>query len=101
MLELKSWLSFENVSGVHIALGTAFTLSAAWLIPRLFKLQGILKGIGYLPGYRHVIGPYSLLGRFMPFPVPYFNRKPNIYARTKRVCELFSFKRSTRINFTN
>jgi hypothetical protein len=93
MLELKPWLSFEDVSGWNLALGPAFTLSAAWLIQRLLEVQSALKGIGYHPGYRHVIGAYSLLGRILPFGIPYFNRKIDIHDRTKRVCESFSLKR--------
>ncbi|PVF98541.1 cytochrome P450 [Serendipita vermifera] len=84
MLDIKSWISFENVSGLRLALGAVFTLSAAWLTPRLFQLQVVLKGINFLPGHRHVISPYTMLGRLIPFEIPYLNRKPNIYARAKR-----------------
>jgi hypothetical protein len=85
MLDLKSSLFLQNVSGWNLAVGAALTWSVAWCIPRLLQLRVALKGINYLPGDRYFLNPLTILGRIIPFGIPYINRKPNIYERAKRV----------------
>jgi hypothetical protein len=93
MLDLKSNLSLENVSGLNLVLGAALAWSVAWFTSRILRFRGLLKGINHLPGYRYAISPFSLLGRLIPFDIPYINRKADIHTRAKRVGELFSCER--------
>jgi hypothetical protein len=92
MLDLKSSLPLQNVSGSNLVLGVAFAWSVAWFTSRLLQLRTILKGINYLPGYRYILSPFTVLSRLIPFDIPYINRKPNIHARAKRIGGLFSLE---------
>jgi hypothetical protein len=90
MHAIESWIPYYSIYGWKLILGAASTFSIAWLIQRVIQLRSALAGVGNVPGYRHVIGPFGILGRLIPFEIPYFNRKRDIHARAKRVGKYLS-----------
>jgi hypothetical protein len=90
MSTLESWISFNGINGRTLILGAASTFSIAWLIERLIQLRRVLAGVGNLPGYRYTINPFGILGRLIPFEIPYFNRKVDIHAKARRTGEHLS-----------